>query len=215
MMFDLIASRNSERLRERLRGTLRVREPAAFVRLTKSIVEIALVTGALARLYRMVVLSRADTPTSTAIALTFGALFLLAMLSLHVSRFPIRDWLWRAPAFAGLEGIFESLVSLILIWLGREPLGSNAAAHFGDWPGIAIHTILWRVLTLSLFVLLLAGVVKWVRYMILKKEHAAWSEGTVRAGIPGEGLIERRQSRRQDIDPLLFGDRRKHDKKRS
>jgi hypothetical protein len=71
------------------------------------------------------------------------------------------------------------------------------------------------VVTISLFALLLAGVVKWVRYMILRKEHAAWSEGTVRAGIPGEGLIERRGIRSHDIDPLLFGDRRKHAKKRS
>jgi hypothetical protein len=214
-MRDFIASQNSERLRQRLTGAIRVREPAAFARLAKSLLEIALVTGIIARLYRMLVLSRANSPTNAAIALTFGALFLLLMASVHLSRFPIRDWLWRAPAFAAAEGVFESLASLILIAIGREPLGSNGAAHFTDWTGIAIHTVVWRVVTISLFALLLAGVVKWVRYMILRKEHAAWSEGTVRAGIPGEGLIERRGSRSHDIDPLLFGDRRKHDKKRS
>ena len=192
-MRDFIASQNSERLRQRLTGAIRVREPAAFARLAKSLLEIALVTGIIARLYRMLVL----------------------MASVHLSRFPIRDWLWRAPAFAAAEGVFESLASLILIAIGREPLGSNGAARFSDWTGIAIHTVVWRVVTISLFALLLAGVVKWVRYMILRKEHAAWSEGTVRAGIPGEGLIERRGSRSHDIDPLLFGDRRKHDKKRS
>ena len=213
-MRDFIASQNSERLRQRLTGAIRVREPAAFTRLAKSTVEIALVTGIIARVYRMLVLSRADSPTNAAIALMFGALFLLAMLTLHVSRFAIREWLWRAPAFAFIEGLSESLTSLALIWAMREPLGSNAAASFSDWPGIAFHTIGWRIVTLSLFALLLAGVVKWVRYMILRKEHAAWSDGTVRAGIPGEGLIERRHSRSEEIDPLLFGERRKNDRKR-
>src|SRR5512138_3208404 len=105
-MRDFIASQNSERLRQRLTGAICVREPAAFARLAKSIVEIALVTGIIARLYRMMVLSRATSPTSAAIALMLGALFLLLMITLHISRFPIRDWLWRAPTFAALEGVF-------------------------------------------------------------------------------------------------------------
>jgi hypothetical protein len=213
-MRDFIASQNSERLRQRLTGAIRVREPAAFSRLARSTLEMAFVTGIVARLYRMMVLSRAGTATNAAIALTLGAVFLLMMATLHLSRFPLRDWLWRAPAFAAAEGIAEMFVSAILIWSGREPIGSAGAAHFHDWPGMALSTIGWRVLVISLFAALLALVVKWVRYMILRKEHQAWSEGTVRAGIPGEGIIERRQSRTQNIDPLLFGDRRKHDKKR-
>lgn len=213
-MRDFIASQNSERLRQRLSGAIRVREPAAFARLAKSLVEIAFVTGIVARLYRMMVLTRADSPMNAAIALMLGALFLLLMASVHLSRFPIRDWLWRAPAFAAIEGLSEMIASAGLIALAREPLGSSGAAHFHDWPGMALSTVAWRVFTISLFALLLAGVVKWVRYMILRKEHAAWSEGTVRAGIPGEGLIERRHSRPQDIDPLLFGERRKQNKRR-
>lgn len=212
-MRDFIASQNSERLRQRLSGAIRVREPAAFARLARSIVEIALVTGIIARLYRMLVLSRVTTPAQIAIALTLGALFLLLMAALHLSRFPLRDWLWRAPAFAALEGSFEMLTSLALIWIGREPLGSGAAAHFHDWPGMAMSTIIWRSLVISFFALLLAFIVKWVRYMILRNEHSAWSEGTVRAGIPGEGFIERR-GRTPEYDPLLFGGRRKHDNKR-
>ena len=129
-------------------------------------------------------------------------------------RFSIREWLWRAPLFAALEGAFEMGVSLALIQAGREPLGSGGAAHFHDWAGMAVNTIGWRVAVISIFSLLLAVVVKWVRYMILRNEHTAWSEGTVKAGIPGERFIERRGSRTQDIDPLLFGERRKHDNKR-
>jgi hypothetical protein len=213
-MRDFIASQNSEQLRQRLAGAIRIREPAAFKRLAGSIVEMALVTGIVARLYRMIVLARATTPTQIAIALTFGAVFLLLMASLHLSRFSIREWLWRAPLFAALEGAFETLASLALIWAGREPLGSGAAAHFHDWAGMAVSTIGWRVAVISIFSLLLAIVVKWVRYMILRNEHTAWSEGTVKAGIPGERFIERRASRTQDVDPLLFGERRKHDNKR-
>jgi hypothetical protein len=193
-MRDFIARQNSERLRQRLSGGWRVREPAAFTRLAKSIVDIALVTGIIARLYRAMVLSRTEAASGlfVALTLTIGALFLLGMATIHLSRFPLRDWLWRAPAFAALEGVSEMLVSLILIAMHRESLGTGAA-HFRDWPGMALGTIIWRVVTISLFSLLLAGVVKWVRYMLLRKEHVAWSDGTVKAGIPGEEFIERRR----------------------
>ena len=213
-MRDFIASQNSERLRQRLTGAIRVREPAAFARLARSLFEMALVTGIIARLYRMMVLTQTSSATNAAIALGIGALFLLLMATLHLSRFPLRDWLWRAPVFGVAEGAAEMLVSLGLIWIAREPLGSTGAAHLHDWPAMAASTIAWRLFIISAFSLLLALIVKWVRFVILKREHAAWSEGTVHAGIPGEGLIERRGNRTQNFDPLLFGDRRKHDKKR-
>jgi hypothetical protein len=212
-MRDFIASQNSERLRQRLSDAVTIREPAAFARLARSLIEMALVTGIVARLYRMIVLGRAGTSTGTVIALGLGALFLLVMAVLHLSRFPLRAWAWRAPAFAILEGAFEMLTSLGLIAAGREPLGT-AAAHFHDWPAMAMRTLAWRTVTISIFALLLAGVVKWVRYVILRREHAAWSAGTVRAGIPGEDFVERRRNRAEAVDPLLFGGRRLHDKKR-
>ena len=193
-MRDFIARQNSERLRQRLSGGWRVREPAAFTRLARSLVDMALVTGIVARLYRAMVLSRSESASGVYIALTLtvGALFLLAMATIHVSRFPLREWLWRAPSFAALEGVFEMLVSLLLIAMHRESLGTGAA-HFQDWPGMALGTVAWRVITISLFALLLAGIVKWVRYMLLRKEHSAWSDGTVKAGIPGEEFMERRR----------------------
>ena len=210
-MRDFIASQNSERLRQRLSAGVRVREPAAFARLARSLFEMALVTGIVARLYRMMILGRSASGFNDAVALALGGLLLLLMASLHLSRFPIRDWLWRGPAFASLEGAFEMVTSLALIALNREPLGTGAA-HFHDWPGMAISTIMWRIIVISMFTLLLAGVVKWVRFVILRNEHAAWSAGTVSAGIPGEKLIERRHSK--PADPLLFGERRQHDNKR-
>lgn len=212
-MRDFIASQNSERLRQRLSAGVRIREPAAFARLARSLVEMAFITGIIARLYRMMILAEPTTGANAAIAFTIGAVFLLLMASLHLSRFPLRDWTWRAPAFAAMEGVFEVVTSLALIAMAREPLGSGAA-HFHDWPGMAINTIGWRIITITAFALLLAGVVKWVRFVILRNEHSAWSDGTVRAGIPGEQLIERRHIRTTPGDPLLFEERRQHDKKR-
>lgn len=193
-MRDFIARQNSETLRKRLSGGFRIREPQAFTKLARSLVDMALVTGVVARLYRAMVLSRAVNASwfFVAVTLTIGAVFLLAMGTVHLSRFPLRDWLWRAPAFAALEGVAEMLASAVLIWLHRESLGTGAAG-FRDWPGMATGTIAWRLSTISLFALLLAAVVKWVRYMLLRKEHAAWSDGTVKAGIPGEEFIERRR----------------------
>lgn len=154
----------------------------------------ALVTGIIARLYRAVVLGKSggNSGLYIAVTLTFGALFLFAMATIHLGRFALRDWLWRAPAFAAIEGVAEMTVSLILIWMHRESVGTGAA-HFSDWPGMALGTIGWRIITISLFSLLLAGIVKWVRYMLLRKEHSAWSDGTVKVGIPGEDFIERRR----------------------
>lgn len=154
----------------------------------------ALVTGIIARLYRAVVLGRSDGDTGLyiGVTLTIGALFLLAMATIHLGRFALREWLWRAPAFAAIEGATEMAVSLILIWMHRESLGTGAA-HFSDWPGMALGTIAWRLITISVFSLLLAGIVKWVRYMLLRKEHSAWSDGTIKVGIPGEEFIERRR----------------------
>lgn len=193
-MRDFIASQNSERLRQRLARGVQIREPAAFARLARSLIDMALVTGIVSRLYRAVVLSRVDGPTGAWVAMTlgFGALFLLGMVTIHLSRFSMREWLWRAPGFAVAEALVEMVVSLVLIALSREPLGTGAAG-FHDWPLMAGRTLIWRVLVISIFALLLAGIVKWVRFMILRREHAAWSEGTVRAGIPGEDFVERRR----------------------
>ena len=193
-MRDFIASRNSEQLRERLSRGIKLREPPAFAKLAASLIDMAIVTGIVARLYRAMVLSNGQVRSATyvAVTLTVGALFLMLMASAHLSRFSLREWLWRAPAFAAIEGATEMLASLVLIALSREPLGTSAA-HFHDWPMMAVRTIGWRIVTISVFALLLAGVVKWVRFMLLRKEHSAWSDGTVRAGIPGEAFVERRR----------------------
>lgn len=194
-MSDFIARQNSERLRQRLSAGWTIREPPAFSKLARSIVEMALITGVVVRLYRALVLTHASGDR----ALYLGAMFLLAsafvlvMAAVHLSRFPLRQWTWRAPAFAALESVFEGIVSLGLILAQREPLGTGAAA-LADWPAIAATILLRHVVVISAFALLLALTVKLVRYRLLKREHAAWSAGTVRAGIPGEAILDRRKS---------------------
>ncbi len=208
-MPDFIARQNSERLRQRLSSGFALHEPAAFSKLARSIVEMALVTGVIVRLYRAVVLTNSTSFSGLRAGALFllGASFVLLMAAIHLSRFPLRQWTLRAPLFAVLESASESIVSLALILAHREPLGTGAAV-IADWPSIAGNILVWRVIAISLFSLLLAITVKFVRYQLLKHEHAAWSAGTVRTGIPGEGMLERRQSRQTPAVP--FPGRRRH-----
>ena len=76
--------------------------------------------------------------------LAFGALFVLGMATLHLGNFPLKHWLWRAPAFGALEAAAESLTSLGLIFAHREPIGSERA-HPHDWLEIAASTFFWRI----------------------------------------------------------------------
>jgi hypothetical protein len=149
-----------------------IEEPPAFQRFTRSIIEMALVTGVLFRLYRA--LAMTTGPTSNwmyfGATLTLGALFILGMATLHLGNFPLRRWLWRAPAFGAIEAAAESLTSLALILAHREPMGSERA-HPHNWPEIAANTFFWRIIGVAVFALLLAGVVQLVRYLLLRREN--------------------------------------------
>lgn len=192
-MADFIARQNSERLRQRLSAGLATREPPAFSKLARSIVEMALVTGVVVRLYRALVLTHAGSGLYLGTMFLLASAFVMFMAAVYLSRFPVRQWMWRAPAFGALESAFESLASLGLIALNREPLGTGAAT-FADWPGIAGTIFVRHVIVIAVFALLLGITVKLVRYQLLKREHAAWSAGTVRAGIPGEAILDRRRT---------------------
>ena len=209
-MPDFIARQNSERLRQRLSAGLTLREPPAFSKLARSTVETALVTGVVVRVYRALVLVNAGNSSGLTLAALFliGVAFVFLMVTIHLSRFPLRQWTWRAPTFAVLEAVFECIVSLALILAHREPYGTGAAT-LGDWPALAGLVLIRRLIAIGGFSLLLALTVKLVRYQLLKREHAAWTSGAVRAGIPGEGIIERRQSHRQTPSSPVADRRRK------
>ena len=145
-----------------------IEEPAAFARIARSPVELALITGVVIRVFRAVVLTHGDATSSYLVAaLVLGTLFLLGMATLHLGRFPVREWPWRAPLFAVFETAGEMLVSLVLIALHREPWGT-ARAEFVDWQPMATGVVFWRVLGVSVWALLLGGTVSFIRGRVLK-----------------------------------------------
>lgn len=103
---------------------------------------------------------------------TFVALpiVLLAIATVHLSNYPVPQWLWRAPAFALLESVFESLASLGLIYAGRERWGTGRAEP-GDWPAMAGMILLTRIGMVCLFALILGGVTQFVRRRELRAER--------------------------------------------
>lgn len=168
-------------------------EPTAFQKVAQSLVEVSLITGLLLRLFRAVVLTHGapDNLLYLGGAFAIGAIFLLAMMTIHLSRVPLNQWVWRAPAFAILETLGESLASLALIATSREPLGS-ARAEMHDWPGMALSVLLSRFVVLCVFALLLGLIVQRIRSNALARERGR--SGILRAEIGRSAL-----SRKSDL----------------
>jgi hypothetical protein len=165
-------------------------EPAAFTRIARSPVELALITGVVMRLFRAVVLTQGNASSSfLGAALVLGTLFLLGMATLHLGRFPVREWPWRAPLFAVFETAGEMAVSLLLIWLHREPWGT-ARAEFTDWQPMVTGVLFWRVLGVSAWALLLGTTVSFIRGRVLKDTGREVEPATLPDGQP---FIERRR----------------------
>ncbi|HEX7979006.1 MAG TPA: hypothetical protein VF461_10415 [Gemmatimonadaceae bacterium] len=141
----------------------RLEEPAAFRRLSLSIVEMALLTGIVLRVLRALTftLGRASWLFYGA-ALFVGTVILLGMATAYLANWTIRSWLWRAPLFALLETVGEMATSLVLIALRREPEGA-ARAVFHYWPSMAWRTLLQSQLTICVWAAILAGVITFVR----------------------------------------------------
>lgn len=152
-------------------------ELSAWRTLSLSVVEMAALTGVLLRGFRAFTLSHAAGTGLSYIAgtIVISAAVLFAMLTLHLSNFPVRRWARRVAAFAVVETLAEIVVSAILIALHREPLGTTSRATWSDLPSIALGTLEVRVVALALFALALAGVVQLVRRLLPRHtvHHAA------------------------------------------
>jgi hypothetical protein len=146
-------------------------EPRAFRRFSFSLVEMAIVTGVLLRVYRLVVLSH-EASNWLYLGGTFaiGLIFLIGMTTAHLANFPLHQYLWRAPAFALIEVIAEMAASALLIALGREPHGS-VRAHWDDWLGMGVNTLLTRGLIVVLWGVALAIVVHLVRRTLVRDDE--------------------------------------------
>jgi hypothetical protein len=175
----------------------KLEEPAAFRRLSLSLVEMAAITGVVLRLLRPLVLARAGTSWAMVGAFYAGiAVLICLMATAHLGNYPVRQWLWRAPAFVGIEVAAEMLTSLVLIALRRETLGATALADFHDWPAMAVRTLIYRFGVVATFALALAGVVQLVRYLLLRHEHR---DHTV-AAVHEERVREEAEQHRHALD---------------
>ena len=151
-------------------ATMRIEEPKAFRRFSLSLVEMALITGVLVRVFRSLVLTHGTTGFGyIAATMTIAIVFIVFMATAHLANYPLHHWLWRAPAFAGLEVVGEMATSLLLIWLSREPNGT-VRAHFSDWPAMAMRATLYRGLIVVAWSLVLAAIVQIVRTRFVKEE---------------------------------------------
>jgi hypothetical protein len=146
-------------------------EPTVMRRFSLSLVEVAIITGIVLRLYRALVLSLGPTESWawTGGTFAFGLLLLCAALTFHLANYPVQRWVWRAPAFALIEVAAEALTSLVLIWLAREPIGASRA-QWADWPPMMGTLLLMRMATVVVWALVLAGVVTLVRRTVLRRE---------------------------------------------
>jgi hypothetical protein len=148
----------------------KVEEPAAFRKLTLSVVEMGLITGVVLRLYRALVLTHgANSWVYFGLTSALGAILLFGMCTAHLANFPIKHWLWRAPLFVALEIAGELLASLVLIAVHRERLGSLGAT-FVDWLPMAADLVVWRAIPVVVFTLVLALIVQLVRILLLRHE---------------------------------------------
>jgi hypothetical protein len=141
----------------------RLEEPAAFRRLSISLVEMALLAGIALRLLRALTFTHARASwLFYGAAFVVGLLVLLGMTTAYLANWTLKSWLWRAPLFALVEVAGEMATSLLLIALRREPEGA-VRAEFHDWPSMALRAFLQSELSICLWAALLAGVILFVR----------------------------------------------------
>ena len=151
---------------------MRLEEARSFRRLSFNLVEMALLTGIVGRLYRSVVLTHGSGSSWVFVVgtLVLAFAFVFSMTAGHLANYPLRQWVWRAPLFALVVVIGEMATSLLLIWVGREPLGT-ARAGFNDWAGMAMSTLWTREVIVCVWALVLAVIVTLARRTMLVAER--------------------------------------------
>ena len=150
---------------------IRIREPRAFRRLSYSLIEMALVTGVVVRTYRLVILTHgANNWLYLGAAFAVGAIFFLGMVTAHLANFPLHQYMWRAPAFAGIEVAAEMVTSALLIAIGHEANGT-VRAHWDDWIGMSLNALLIRGIAIIVWSAILAGSVQLVRRTVVHEDE--------------------------------------------
>ena len=136
----------------------------AFRRISHSLVEMAVITGVLARVLHMLFNAHGEQLDWHVLVGTFFVVpvVVLALATLYLGNYPVRQWVWRAPAFAAAETVAEGVTSLLLIAAGRERWGTERA-EWSDWPAMIGSTLAWRLVTVCFFAFVLGAIVQWVR----------------------------------------------------
>lgn len=162
---------------------IRIHEPRAFRRLSYSLVQMALVTGAILRAYRLLILTHGGNNwLYLGASFAVGAVFFLGMVTAHLANFPLHQYLWRAPAFAGVEVAAEMVASALFISLGHEVNGT-VRAHWDDWIGMGLNALLIRGIAIMVWAAILAGSVQLVRRtMVHEDEDAAGAAARIGRG---------------------------------
>lgn len=144
-------------------------ESPAFQRLTRSLVEMAILTGVALRLFHAIANARAGSAGWVYLGSVFAIsmILLLGAATLHLGNYTLRNWAWRAPAFGAIEALAECLTIAALIAIGREPLGIGRAT-WADWPGLAFTAIFWRTIVVTVYAVVLGGAVKLVRSVLAR-----------------------------------------------
>jgi hypothetical protein len=141
----------------------KIEEPAAFRRLSLSLIEMALLTGVVLRVLRALTFTHGRASwLFYGAAFVVGLLILFGMTTAYLANWTLRSWVWRAPLFALVEVVGEMATSLLLIAIRREPEGA-ARAVFSDWPRMALRAFLQSELSICVWAALLAGVILFVR----------------------------------------------------
>ncbi len=154
-------------------------EPRVVRKLTLSLPAMAVIAGLLVRLIRVGASGISANWWGVFAGIALGLIVLLTIATAHLGNYPVKQWLWRAPLFGLAEGAAEAGVSALLTVIGVERLGSTRA-HLSDWPSMATDTIVGtpglafldgRIVMVSIFALVLAGVVQVVRFLLLRSEN--------------------------------------------
>lgn len=149
---------------------LRLEEPRAFRRISFSLVEMAVLTGVVLRVFRVLVLTHGSNNwLYLGGVFALAMIFLLGMLTAHLANYPLHQYLWRAPSFAAIEVAAEMVVSALLIAVGREANGT-VRAHWDDWIGLGLNALWMRGLAIIVWGLVLAVVVQLVRRTIVHED---------------------------------------------
>ncbi len=176
------------------------RVDSLLARIPRSLIPMALVTGIVVHSYIWFVLTRASVNFGwIALLLAFSGRFvlLLALATVYLGNHPVRQWIWRAPAFAVLEGAVEAVMVAVLIKVRVERIGTEHA-HRSDWWSMVSDILIYHGIAILVFSLILAIVVQTVRYALLKHEHrdsTAIKIHDEREMEKAQGRIETREER--------------------